>query len=225
MLTPLFELLDYRPHDQRLFEQALTHRSFSRDHNERLEFLGDAVLDLLIGELLYRQLPDHREGELSRFRARLVSGEHLADMARGIGLGQYIRLGAGESKSGGADRDSILAGAFEALLGAVYLDGGLAEAGRIANRLFAERLADIEQIAQQKDAKTALQELLQARHLALPAYQLLRSTGSHHRQTFYVQCSIAGVSCTVEASGSSKKAAEQNAAAAMLKRLHREKQA
>lgn len=222
MLTALFDALAYRPQQLSLFEQAVTHRSFSRHHNERLEFLGDAVLDLVIGELLYRQFPARREGELSRFRAELVKGEHLAVMGRGIGLGQFLRLGTGEHKNGGNDRDSILAGALEALFGATYLDGGFEAAHDVISRLFTEALADIEQIAKRKDGKTALQEFLQSRQLPLPEYALIRTSGQHHRQTFHVECSVAGIPEPVVASGQSKKNAEQNAAEKMLQRLMKE---
>ena len=222
MLKPLLQALAYQPRQQSLFQQALTHRSFSRDHNERLEFLGDAVLDLVIGELLYFQLPDKREGELSRFRAELVRGEHLAEMARHIGLGDYLRLGSGADKSGGKDRDSILAGALEALLGAVYLDGGFEAARDVIRQLFAEALQGIEETASCKDGKTALQEFLQARHRPLPEYTLLRTTGQHHRQTFHVQCAVAGEAHAVVATGQSKKTAEQNAASTMLQQLSKE---
>lgn len=215
-LDHFFRQLNYRPHNAALFEQALTHRSFSRDHNERLEFLGDAVLDLVIGEALYRQLPDKREGELSRFRADLVNGAYLAVKARQMGLHRLIRLGSGERKTGGADRDSILAGAFEAVFGALYLDAGYEQTRAAALAQFADDLAVIDQHGSRKDAKTRLQESLQAAKRDLPVYRLLKTSGQDHRQTFTVQCEIADLALITAESGSSKKMAEQNAAESML---------
>lgn len=206
-----------------LVQQALTHRSFSTDNNERLEFIGDAIIDLIIAEALYQQFPDKPEGELSRYRAELVRAATLADIAREIKLNSLVRLGDGERKSGGADRESILSGALEALLGAVYLVAGLAECQRIASLLFADRLKKIEDTALKKDAKTALQEWLQSRNQPLPQYQLLKTAGKQHHQTFYMACYVPGLEKTVEAEGTSKKMAEQHAAQLMLDWINKEK--
>lgn len=222
-LDHLYRVLNYQPISHSLFEQAVTHRSFSRDHNERLEFLGDAVLDLVIGEALYRQWPDCREGELSRYRADLVNGVHLAEKARALQLNQLIRLGTGERKTGGADRESIMAGAFESVFGALYLDAGYEVAKTVALRLFADELASIGQRASNKDAKTRLQEFLQASKRGLPVYSLVRTTGQDHQQTFTVQCEIASLSLKTIEDGSSKKIAEQHAAESMLKLLEQRK--
>lgn len=215
-LQGLFDRLNYQPEAPELFRQALTHRSYSRDHNERLEFLGDAILDLVIGDALFHQFPDKAEGDLSRYRAELVKGSHLAEMARMIELDRYICLGAGEKNNGGAKRDSILAGAFEAIFGAVYLDAGFDAAVTIAQSLFCQSLENIEKNAMQKDAKTALQEYLQAQKLPLPDYQVVSTSGKQHKQQFQVKCSIAGLLETVSAAGYSKKQAEQQAAEKML---------
>lgn len=212
----------YQPQQAKLFEQALTHRSYSQDNNERLEFLGDALLDLIIGEALYHQFPQKREGDLSRFRAELVKGETLAQIARELGFSPYLRLGTGEKKSGGGDRDSILAGSFEAVIGAIYLDSDFHHCQQWVSNLFAERLASITDIAEMKDPKTALQELLQARFNSLPDYQLIKTTGKQHQQVFHVACSVAKTGQQVVAKGSSKKLAEQNAARQMLGILQKE---
>lgn len=222
MFDSLFTLLQYQPDDTVLFQQALTHRSFSRDNNERLEFLGDALIDLIIGNALYHQFPEKQEGELSRFRAELVRGSTLADVAKEIGLDSLIRLGEGEKKNGGAQRESIMAGAFEALMGAIYLDSDFEQCQKTALVFFASRINNIHNDAEQKDAKTQLQEVLQARKMDLPVYTLLHTTGKQHQQTFHVQCDIATLHRTVKASGSSKKMAEQNAAAAMLNLISEE---
>lgn len=215
----LFTALAYQAKQSALFEQALTHRSFSRDHNERLEYLGDAVLDLVIGEALYHQYADLREGELSRFRAVLVNGHYLAEKARQLQLNQLLRLGAGERKAGGANKESILADAFESVLGALYLDAGYEKTKTVILHLFAEDLQNIATIAQQKDSKTQLQEWLQANKQTLPNYQLLKAIGKDHKQTFTLSCEIDSLDLRVQASGQSKKIAEQNAAAAMLRLL------
>ncbi len=222
-LELLYQQLAYLPEQPELFEQALTHRSFSRDHNERLEYLGDAVLDLVIGEALYHHYPTHREGELSRFRAVLVNGQYLAEKAKQLQLNGFIRLGSGERKAGGSDRESILAGAFEALLGALYLDASYERTKAIILHLFAEDLLAIAKTAQRKDGKTQLQELLQSAKHDLPDYQLVKTSGQDHQQTFTIRCEVANLALSATATGSSKKIAEQNAAESMLRLLEQRK--
>lgn len=222
-LDEFLQNLHYQPIDSAIIQQALTHRSFSADNNERLEFVGDAIIDLVIAEALYRQFTDKPEGELSRYRAELVRSSTLAQIAREIGINDVMRLGEGERKSGGAERESILSGTLEALFGAIYLDRGQDECKRIALSIFSHRLATIHESAQQKDPKTALQELLQAKNKSLPQYRLLEATGQHHHQTFRMACVVSAFNKTVEAEGSSKKMAEQNAAQLMLEWINKEK--
>jgi ribonuclease-3 len=204
--------VEYRFSDQSLLEEALTHRSRGPINYERLEFLGDSVLNLVISSRLFELKPDAPEGDLSRMRARLVRGESLTDIASGLGLGKELNLGEGEMKSGGFRRASILADAFEALLGAVFLDGGYTTCRNVILDLFdplIERLPDAEEL---KDAKTRLQEWLQGRGRPLPQYSLLREEGAEHAKKFHVQCLIRDDGSTVEASGSSRRKAEQAAA-------------
>lgn len=215
----LKDTLGYSMSSAPLFMQALTHRSFSQDHNERLEFLGDAILDLIIGEALYHQLPDVDEGKLSRYRAELVKGKSLAKIAQEIELFQFLRLGLGEEKTGGRQRSSNLAGAFEALIGAIYLDSNLEQCQAVVLRLFFQLLKNIEVTANRKDAKTALQELLQARKMNLPTYKLTQAEGEQHQQTFTVALSVECCSEVVNAVGLSKKQAQQLAAEKMLSLL------
>jgi ribonuclease III len=218
-LTSLFKQLAIQPQQLALFEQALTHKSFAREHNERLEYLGDAVLDLVIGEALYHQYPDLREGELSRYRAELVNGSFLADKARKLQLSQYLRLSTGERKAGGANKESILSDALESLFGAMYLDLGYPTTQQVALNLFAKDIAAIANRAQQKDAKTRLQEWAQAKRHSLPSYTLVKSTGKDHQQVFTVRCDIQTLSLFTEETGLSKKAAEQQAAESLLLQL------
>lgn len=208
--------LVYKPKKIELFQQAFTHRSFSKEHNERLEFLGDAILDMVIGEALYHQLPNVDEGKLSRYRAELVKGESLAEIAKSIELPQFLRLGAGEEKTGGRNRHSNLAGAFEALIGAVYLDSDYQQCQTVILKLFSAALAEIEVTANRKDAKTTLQELMQAEKLSLPEYSLVKIDGEQHKQQFTIELSVAGIKETVKAVGPSKKQAQQLAAEQML---------
>ena len=188
-------------HDSELFAQALTHRSCGAHNNERLEFLGDAVVNLVMADALYGLFPHLSEGELTRLRVRLVRAETLALVAREIGLGDVLRLGPGELKSGGFDRDSILADGFEAVVGALYQDGGYHEARRILMELFASRLAGIDAHAQAKDAKTLLQEFLQGRGLELPQYELLGISGQDHEQYFKVACHVPGLKEATQGAG------------------------
>jgi len=195
-----------------LLEQALTHRSHGTPHNERLEFLGDSVLNCVIAAELYERFGDLPEGDLSRLRARLVRQEALHEMAQGLGLGEYLRLGEGELKSGGSTRPSILADAFEALIGAIFLDGGFASAADAVKRVYRPLLAGLDPQDLGKDPKTLLQELLQARRIALPQYAVLATRGAAHRQNFEVECVIPALSVRTTGSGSNRRAAEQEAA-------------
>lgn len=205
--------------DPTLLERALTHRSFSADHNERLEFLGDSVLGLGVAHMLYEALGTGAEGDLSRLRAQLVRQDSLHRLALGLDLPPLLRLGEGEMRSGGQQRPSILADALEALIGAVYLDGGHAAADALVRRLFEGVEISPAMSAAAKDAKTALQEWLQARKMALPVYEVLRVLGAAHRQTFEVTCRVAEKGLEVSGQGASRRAAEQAAAQAMLQRL------
>lgn len=213
----LLRRLDYRFNDPTLLDSALTHRSAGGANNERLEFLGDAILGLVIADALYRRYPEASEGELSRLRASLVRKQTLAELARDLDLGEYLRLGSGELKSGGYRRDSILADALEAIFGAVYLDGGFAASVAMIRALYAERFAQLpaEAVAV-KDAKTRLQEHLQGRHLELPEYVVLAISGDAHDQVFEVECRVAGLAHSVRGTGSSRRRAEQQAAQRML---------
>jgi len=213
------ERLGYEPRDLALFRAALTHRSAPGANNERLEFLGDAVLNLLIAHRLYDAFPGATEGELSRLRARLVSREPLAEIALSLGLGETLQLGSGELRSGGFRRQSILADALEAVCGAVYLDGGLAAIEPLVMRLFAARIAALPDPEALKDAKTRLQEYLQSRSLTLPRYLILGVEGEDHAQIFRVSCEVPGLALRVEGSGSSRRRAEQQAAARMLEAI------
>jgi len=195
-----------------LLEQALTHRSHGTPHNERLEFLGDSVLNCVIAAELYERFGDLPEGDLSRLRARLVRQEALHEMAQGLGLGEYLRLGEGELKSGGSTRPSILADAFEALIGAIFLDGGFASAADAVKRVYRPLLAGLDPQDLGKDPKTLLQELLQARRIALPQYAVLATRGAAHSQNFEVECVIPALSVRTTGSGSNRRAAEQEAA-------------
>lgn len=202
--------------DTDLLALAFTHRSHGSANNERLEYLGDAVLSFVVAELLFRRFPDASEGELSRYRASLVSGESLAAIAAGLGLGEQLRLGEGELKSGGQRRSTILADALEAIFGAIYLDQGLEAAHTAAGRLFRDSLAALPEAAALKDPKTRLQEWLQGRGFALPAYTVLEVSGEPHEQHFRVRCDVTELRLAAEAEGSSRRRAEQEAAQRIL---------
>jgi len=213
--------LEYHFRDSGLAELALTHRSVGRPNNERMEFLGDALVNMLVAELLYEAHPHASEGELSRLRAQLVNGHALAAVARELDLGSRLHLGPGELKSGGFRRDSILADAFEAMLAAVYLDGGFDACRDTVRALFSERVAAIPR--SRKDAKTRLQEWLQARSLALPEYDLIGSHGEDHAKTFDAVCHVSEPrEIRIEGHGGSRRAAEQAAAEGMLVALQGE---
>lgn len=202
-----------------LLLQALTHRSFSADHNERLEFLGDSVLNLAVASLLYTRLQSQAEGELSRVRANLVKQDTLHRLALGLGLSGLMRLGEGESRSGGHQRPSILADALEALIGAVYLDAGYPAAERLVHRLYEAVEIKPAMQAAAKDPKTELQEWLQGRKMKLPAYRVVATEGAAHQQSFDVACDIAELQLTQRGKGPSRRAGEQAAAGAMLQAL------
>lgn len=202
--------------DPALLARALTHRSAGSDNNERLEYLGDAVLSFVVAELLYRRFPQASEGELSRYRATIVSGEALAAAAAALGLGGQLRLGEGELKSGGQRRATILADALEALFGAIYVDRGLDAAREAAARLFGDAVSALPAAAALKDPKTRLQEWLQGRGLPLPAYTVLEVSGEPHEQRFRVRCDVGDLAVSAEAEGSSRRRAEQEAAQRVL---------
>ena len=204
-----------------LLGQALRHRSSGRLNNERLEFLGDSILNLTISDYLYRHKPESSEGALSRLRASVVREETLARVARRIGLGDYLVMGSGELKSGGHRRDSILADALEAIIGALYLDQGFHPAHDWVLALFGDELVALPDAQELKDAKTQLQEYLQRDRLPLPEYEVLEQTGQAHKQTFEVACRVScdGEGFQTRASGSSRRRAEQTAARRMLKTL------
>jgi len=213
------ERLGHEVRDPALFAAALTHRSAARVHNERLEFLGDAVVNLAVACELYHRFPGATEGDLSRLRARLVSSEPLARIAAALAVGSVLRLGSGELKSGGFRRESTLADAFEALCGALFLDAGLPAAQALVQRLFTPLIAQLPDPADLKDPKTRLQEHLQSRALPLPLYRLLRTEGEVHAQTFWVSCDVAALGVTATGEGSSRRRAEQEAAARVLARI------
>jgi ribonuclease-3 len=218
-LQELQHRLQHEFADLSLLKRALTHRSFSIDHYERLEFLGDSVLGLAISGLLYARLDTLPEGDLSRVRANLVKQETLHQLAVGLGLPDLLRLGEGEVRSGGQKRPSILADALEALIGAVYLDAGFSKAQDLVHRLFDDVAINPQMDAIGKDAKTALQEWLQARRMKVPIYKVVATLGAAHKQTFDVECEIPELRLAERGIGGSRRAGEQAAATAMLQTL------
>lgn len=202
--------------DPKLLALALTHRSFSADHNERIEFLGDSVLNLAVAGLLYEQLSELPEGDLSRVRANLVKQDTLHKLAVVLGLPDMLRLGEGEAKSGGKKRPSILADALEAVIGAVYLDAGFDKAEQLVRRLFKDVEINPQMQAIGRDPKTELQEWLQGRKMKLPIYRVVGTMGAAHKQTFDVECEITEYGRAERGIGGSRRAGEQAAAAAML---------
>lgn len=215
-LVSLQSRLQHRFSDSALLQRAVTHRSFSADHNERLEFLGDSVLSLAVSSLLYQRLSSMPEGDLSRVRANLVKEDTLHRLALELRLPEVLRLGEGESRSGGHKRPSILADALEALIGAVYLDAGYASAEALVHRLYEAVEINPQMQAAAKDAKTALQEWLQGRKMQLPQYRVVGTVGAAHKQTFDVECAIPELALAERGIGGSRRAGEQSAAAAML---------
>lgn len=222
MVDGLSELqlrLQHKFSDLSLLARALTHRSFSIDHYERLEFLGDSVLNLAVSDLLYARLSSLPEGDLSRIRANLVKQDTLHQLAVDLGLSEVIRLGEGEFRSGGQKRPSILADALEAIIGAVYLDAGFAVAQALVHRLFKAVVINPQMAAIGKDPKTELQEWLQGRKMKLPSYTVVGTLGAAHKQSFDVECEIVELRLAERGIGASRRAAEQAAASAMLQLL------
>lgn len=221
VLAELESVIQYRFTDRALLEQALTHRSYGRNHYERLEFLGDSILNAVVAEALYQAFPDLPEGDLSRLRANLVCQEQLVSVADELKLSRYLRLGEGELKSGGQHRPSILADTVESLYGALWRDGGFVAAQQVILSAFASRIAaiDLSRLPSAKDAKTRLQEWLQGRRCALPTYESPNITGAAHAQTFEVLCRIPDFSVEGRGSGVTRRAAEQQAAEQVLQQL------
>lgn len=218
-IAALQQRIGHRFADARLLRQALTHRSFSADHNERLEFLGDSVLNLAISQLIFRRLAEQPEGDLSRVRANLVKQDTLHRLALQLALPPLLRLGEGEARSGGPARPSILADALEALIGAVYLDAGYAAAEAMVHRFYETVQINPTMAAVAKDPKTELQEWLQGHKMKLPVYQVVGTLGAAHKQTFDVECAVPDLGLRERGIGGSRRAGEQAAAAAMLIRL------
>jgi len=219
VLSGLEKRLQHHFSDPRLLTRAVTHRSFSADHNERLEFLGDSVLNLAVANLLYERLRDLPEGDLSRVRANLVKQDTLHRLALDLSLAETLRLGEGELRSGGQQRPSILADALEAVLGAVYLDAGFNVAEALVRRLFEAVEINPTMQAAAKDPKTELQEWLQGRKMRVPVYRVLGTRGAAHQQTFDIECEITELGVSQRGTGGSRRAGEQAAAAAMLEHL------
>ena len=215
-LLALQKRLQHEFANPKLLAQALTHRSFSADHNERIEFLGDSVLNLAVAALLYEQLSELPEGDLSRVRANLVKQDTLHRLAVVLGLPDMLRLGEGEARSGGQNRPSILADALEAVIGAVYLDAGFDKADQLVRRLFKDVEVNPQMQAIGKDPKTQLQEWLQGRKMSLPIYRVVATIGAAHNQTFDVECEIIELRRAERGIGGSRRAGEQAAATAML---------
>lgn len=213
------KVIDYIFNDVALLDSALTHRSAATNNNERLEFLGDSVLSLVISTELYKRFQDIDEGVLSRLRASLVKGETLAELAKEINLGEYIQLGSGELKSGGFRRASILADAFEAVIGAIYLDGGIQAATKFIHSQYEIRLNSVNPNEVNKDPKTRLQEYLQARSLPVPVYTVLSIEGESHQQTFTVKGQVEVIDQEIQGSGKSRRFAEQQVAQKILELL------
>lgn len=215
----LYKSLGYEFDDPSLLRLALSHRSSGRSNNERLEFLGDSILGFIIAEQLFNELPTAREGELSRLRAGLVQKSTLADIARELEVGSYLILGQGEKKSGGPRRESILADSLEAIISAIYQDAGLDVCRRVVISWFRTRLDSLEKETVQKDAKTRLQEYLQARKMRLPVYDVEEVIGKDHEQTFHVLCRIEALQLNISGMGGSRREAEQQAAEEALQAL------
>ncbi len=218
-MSKLEDLLEPGFLDQPLFHRAVTHRSAGRSHNERLEFLGDAVLQLVITETLYDGFPDADEGALSKLRAHLVRGETLSGMARRCRLGEHLVLGPGEIKSGGAARESILADAFEALIGALYLWKGLRAARVFITAVFSDKLSSLSRVENLQDAKSRLQEYVQSRGVQLPVYEVVEENTHGGEKLFRVTCKVAGLDVEARGEGASKRKAEQSAAESTLRRI------
>jgi ribonuclease III len=215
-ITQLCKRLDYRFQKEALLKEALTHRSVGTPNNERLEFLGDSVLNFAIADLLLSRFPDRAEGQLSRLRAALVRGECLAEIAKDLSLGEVVILGPGELRSGGHRRASILADTLEAIIGAIYLDSGFEIVKKVIHRLYEHRIQDPDLDASMIDHKSFLQEKLQAKKMSLPRYELIKVTGEIHDQFFYVTCSVANTTHIGKGEGVTRRKAEQAAAEDMI---------
>ncbi len=220
-LGPLQERIGIKFRDEKLLRQALTHRSYSQSNNERLEYLGDSVLNLSVATLLYQQFPKLNEGDLSRVRSNLVKQQALVELAVGLQLSPFMLLGEGELKSGGPRRPSILADSLEALIGAIYLDQGADQAHQFVARLYKPLLSSVDPHTVGKDAKTLLQEHLQGLKLSLPVYTVIATHGAAHNQVFEVECTVPKLSVRVLGSGGSRRAAEQAAAKLALEEVKR----
>ncbi|MEW8053046.1 MAG: ribonuclease III [Candidatus Thiodiazotropha sp.] len=208
--------LGYRFTDPQLMEQALTHRSAGGKNNERLEYLGDAILGFVIADELFNHFREATEGQLSRLRSSLVKRDTLAEVARGFNLGDYLHLGQGELRSGGQSRDSILADGLEAIFASIYLDGGYGSCRDVIQAIFLPRLSKMSLENQQKDPKTGLQEYLQAKRIELPSYEIVDIKGDPHNQLFTVNCTVIGLGRKATGEGASRRKAEQDAASKML---------
>lgn len=217
--TWLKKSLHYEFSDKRLLRKALTHRSTASDNNERLEFLGDAILQVVISEWLYEERPEASEGRLSRLRSSLVKDATLAEIAVELGVGEHLILGSGEKKSGGHRRSSILADTVEALFAAVYLDAGFAAAKQLIRTTFSKRVQELPEGGELRDPKSQLQEFLQSRQLPLPDYRTVQVSGKAHKQSFEISCSIKDPDMTTNGKGLTRRDAEQDAAKAMLARI------
>lgn len=217
--SKFYQKLGYTFQDEQLIGAALTHRSVKGNNNERLEFLGDSILNFIIAEALYVRYENALEGELSRLRAALVRGDTLAAVAIELDLGNFLRLGPGELKTGGQRRGSILADGLEATIAAIYLDGGIKICTGLVLNWFADRLASVSKVAALKDPKTRLQEFLQAHKYPLPCYDITDTEGDSHNQTFTIKCQVDGLSLSSEGRGTSRRRAEQQAAKAFLEAL------
>jgi len=215
-LESLQQSLAYQFSNPELAQLALTHRSANAVHNERLEFLGDSLLGFIVAETLFTLYPQASEGELSRMRSALVNKNALAAAARNLGLGEYLQLGAGEASSGGNNRDSILADTVEALIAAIYLDGGIDACTIFVKKISESKLAQDTAATEQKDAKTRLQEFLQAQRKNLPKYEVVEISGAAHKQVFHVRCALESLGTEATGSGASKREAEQQAATKIL---------
>ena len=218
-IEQLEKILKYQFNDKGLLELALTHRSFQGKNNERLEFLGDSILNFIIAELLFKEFKLLPEGDLSRLRSQLVKSATLSEIGIALNLGDYLILGEGELKSSGWRRPSILADSVEAIIGAVFIDGGISSANKLITGWYQERLDAINPNDIQKDSKSVLQELLQAKKIPLPEYNVVSVEGEAHNQHFKVSCSIPKLGLSIEGEGASRKVAEQSAAEESIKKL------
>ena len=215
----LSQRLGYQFSNVELLQQALTHRSAAKQHNERLEFLGDAVLGMVVAQALFKRFPTVPEGKLTRMRSTLVKGDTLAELGREADVGELLKLGPGELKSGGHRRSSIIADAMEAILGAIYLEAGLEATTEVILRLWQSRIDKLDPNEHPKDAKTRLQEFLQSRKLPLPVYEVVDISGKDHDQTFVVHCQIESLGKPMKGKGTSRRKAEQQAARNALEKL------